>query len=317
MFACQDAMKAKIAELEAQLLAQREKVKCLIRAQNSSRELLRDAYHDFEKCPVCGKKFKSIRYVDLHIEKLHPSHLMAWRSLRVDNPIDPSARVRELETEIAALKALMNEQTKKFAETLALFEQRRLAQRTKGSGDPAPTVTFIEFEPPTPRPRKQPPPPPCPKRPIGQSIVNVTDVDAEEASDTDPIEHVRRKTAKSAQRITTGLPANYVTPAQVAKILRYDHPVYERLQKSARDQLERDFPMDARPRKARPPVPVKKTERSGDTTTTAVSAQNPPELVTLEVSDVSTVEEEEKHDRAPPRQTTTLPLYSDDSDDSM
>jgi hypothetical protein len=65
-------------------------------------------------CPICAKQ---------HIEKLHRSRLPASRSLQVGPPLDPSALVRELEGEIAALKSLMKQQTKKLAGTLALLLQ--------------------------------------------------------------------------------------------------------------------------------------------------------------------------------------------------
>jgi hypothetical protein len=310
LFECQDALKAQIAELEEQFLAQRAKVKLLLRAQNSSRELLRDAYHDFEKCPICAKKFKSIRYVDQHIEKLHAPHLLAWRSLRIDNPIDPSARVQELESEIAALKALMNEQTRKFADSLAQFDQRLLAQRRKCGPTPAPTITFVEFEPPKPRPQKPPPPPPCPRRPIGQSVVAVTEIDSGESSASEPIEHVRRKTAKEARRVRAGFPANYVTPGQVANILRYDNATYERLQKTARDQLEKDFPIDRHPKQAKRRPPVKEVVDSESSESVPASA--PTKAPSSHgVTKVSSGEGEDS-ERGPTVTVTTAPLLMDD-----
>jgi uncharacterized C2H2 Zn-finger protein len=300
MFECQEELKRRIAELEAEAEAYRHKIKMLIHAQDTSRALMRDAYHDFEKCPVCGKKFRAVRYVDVHIQKVHPSHLFAWKSPRIDRPVDPDVRVRELEDELANLRALMNEPTRKFAECLNSFNQRlRTRERPPERHI---TVEHFEFQP-KKQPEPVPPRPPCPKVPITQRIIQLSREDSEDdIGSTDAVDRVRRKAVEQSARIRVGFASNYVTPEQVAGILRYDNTAYQRLMRTARDQFDTDIPMRRRPGTRR----AIESESGSDNSTSESGPRG--EHVT---HDAEEEEEEEDHqpghDAVPPSQ----PLLTD------
>ena len=253
MFDCQDQLKKRIAELEARVGTQHQKIKLLLRAQDQARELMRDAYHDFEKCPVCGKKFKAMRYVDRHMESAHPDHMYAWKSLRIDQPINPSEKVQELEDEVASLRELMNQQSRKYAESLANFNMKLAAYKREAKQRERDSRVVVEhYEPDSshlfcrrkgarddenevPQNEK-----------FKQKVLHVDKDDDKGEVDEDinvTIERMSRKVASEAERIHVGLGCNYVTPRQVAGILRYDNRAYRNLLDAAREQLERDFPM--------------------------------------------------------------------------
>ena len=264
MFDCQDQLKKRIAELEARVGTQHQKIKLLLRAQEQSREIMRDAYHDFEKCPVCGKKFKAMRYVDRHIESAHPDHLYAWKSLRIDQPINPSERVHELEDEIAKLRDIMNQQSRKFAESLANFNMKLAAYKREAKQRARDNQVVIEhYEPDSThmfgrrRGAREDENETHNREPFKQKVVHVEKDDDQGEVDEDMnavIERMSRKVASEAERIHVGLGCNYVTPKQVAGILRYNNRAYREFLDAAREQLEHDFPMpDKKQKKNQPP----------------------------------------------------------------
>lgn len=249
MFDCQDQLKHKVHELEDDVSFYKHKIKLMQKAQDESSELLRDAYHDFEKCPVCGKKFKAMRYVDRHMESVHKMHLYAWKSLRVDRPIDPKSKVKALEDEIAMLREAMNEQTRKFTQSLVNFNKQLDNQKNfeEQRQTVKPSIEYVEF------PGRD-----CPSlstkkmnkktndHVFTQSILHI-EAQSDDENENENVEQAAKRIIKrsnqTAQEIHLGLGANYVTPDQVHQILQVNNPNYQELNDQVRKQIEEDFPL--------------------------------------------------------------------------
>ena len=270
MYDCQQELSSTIDELNDSNQIYNQKVQLLVKPQNQSAVLLRDAYHDFEKCAVCGKKFKTIKHLDQHMKKKHSEHLLAWKSLRINNPIDPSNRVKELQDEITFLKELMNKQNSQFMQTIQNFNARLEAQQRdfERKRKVVPKMEYIdsnrqfnnedldmkildpykfEKEDGVTYPRIISEKDQYNK--FNQKIVHLenhdlNDKDSENYQNFEDAEAwLVDKTGKASSRMHLGLGANYITPKQVEGILRYDNPTYKHFYDAAKTQLEHDFPM--------------------------------------------------------------------------
>ncbi|OHS95528.1 hypothetical protein TRFO_38342 [Tritrichomonas foetus] len=277
MFDCQTELSSTISDLEDKNELYKQKIRLLVKAQNRSSALLRDAYHDFEKCPVCGKKFKAMRYVDRHMQSCHSEHLLAWKSLRINNPIDPSEQVKELQDEITYLKDMLNKQTRQFMDSIQNFNQRLEAQKRdfKRKKKTVPTIEHIEIDP-THSDSKVNYPPIISENyrpnPLGQEILHVEQLTDSSGSDYENIDDacnkIEKKAGKNSVNIHLGLGANYITPKQVEDILKYNNPAYRQFYQSAKAQLEKDIPMPDKQKKKPPKsffVPQSSTTTSTST----------------------------------------------------
>ena len=250
MFECQKQLTSEVEELQDKNELFKQKIKLLVKAQNRSNLLLRDAYHDFEKCPICAKKFKAIKYVDNHIKQRHPEHQLAWKSLRINNPINPSQRIKELEDEILYLKQMLNQQNKQFMDSMLNMRKQMDAKMkdAKRQQKTTPTIEYIEVDPKSKDDKVSYPPvidDNYKHNKFKQSVVHVemsTKQDKYENMD-DAANKLHKKAQKKSEEIHLGLGANYITPKQVEGILKYNNPAYRRFYDSAKAQLEKDFPM--------------------------------------------------------------------------
>lgn len=270
MYNCQQQQNSEIDKLEDEKETYKQKAKLLVKQQNRSAALLRDAYQDFEKCPVCAKRFKAMKYVDQHMKTKHKEHLLAWKSLRINNPIDPSKQVKELQDEIIFLKELINKQNSQFMQSVQNFNAQLEAQKRdfKRKRKVVPTMEYIDsnrqfsnenLDMKILDPNKF-------RREDGvtypqvitekdqlskfkQNVVHIEnrDLKDEDSEDYKGIEDaewwIENNAEKASNRIHLGLGANYVTPKQVEGILRYDNPTYQHFYNAAKNQLENDFPM--------------------------------------------------------------------------
>lgn len=268
MYSCQQELSSTIDELNDKNKIYKQKIQLLVKEQNRSAVLLRDAYQDFEKCPVCGKKYKTIKHVDQHMQKNHKEHLLAWKSLRINNPIDPSQRVKELQDEITLLKDLIKKQNSQYMQTIQNFNARLEAQQRdfERKRKVVPTMEYIDSnrkfndenydmkilhpneyrnEAGVTYPRSIMEDNQYNK--FNQNIVHVENHNLNDDGYYQNIEDAENwlvnKTDNASSRIHLGLGANYVTPKQVEGILRYDNPTYQQFYKAAKTQLEHDFPM--------------------------------------------------------------------------
>jgi hypothetical protein len=177
---------------------------------------------------------------------------MAWKSLRIDRPIDPHGDALQLQDELEKLRHLMNEQTIKFSETLGrlnhkLLEERKDADQRKK--EETPVVEFHEFPPKT---KLRPEPAAvkrfaCPEAPVKQTYIRIKERFNEKGEPPlDPekaVERVAKEVIDKADRIRVGLDYNYVTPTQVKEILGFNDINYRHFSRAARAQLEHDFPL--------------------------------------------------------------------------
>lgn len=270
MYDCQQELSSTIDELNESNKIYKQKIQLLVKEQNRTAVLLRDAYHDFEKCPVCGKKFKTIKHVDQHMKKNHSEHLLAWKSLRINNPIDPNRRVKELQDEITFLRDHINKQNSQFMKTVQNFNAQLEAQKRdfERKRKVVPTMEHIESnrqynkedldmkildpykfekEDGVTYPRIMTEQDQFTK--FNQKVVHLEnhDLNTNDSENYQNIEDAEgwlvNKTQNASSRIHLGLGANYITPKQVEGILRYDNPTYQHFYDAAKTQLERDFPM--------------------------------------------------------------------------
>lgn len=255
MFDCQEQLKSEIEALQNQNALYKEKVKLLTREKNRSDALAREGYHNFEKCPVCGKKFKSIKYVDNHIVRHHHEHLLAWKSLRINNPINPDKRIQELQSEIVLLKDMLNKQNVRFMQVIQNFNAQLAAQKRdfKQKKQVVPTMEYIDsnqFD--LANKNGEIRYPPLIPEDGNYTKFNQTELYIEQndfvrqknyENIPEAIEDISTKAQKDLNRMHCGLGSNYLTPKQVENILRYDNPTYQHFYESAKLQLEKDFPM--------------------------------------------------------------------------
>lgn len=265
MFDCQDFLLDEIHKLKQLNRAMKKKIKLLYDSKERDQALLRNAYHEYEKCPVCGKKFQALKYVDQHIQKTHPSHVDAWTSLRIDHPLPQRAEAEKLKKEIDMLKTTLLEQTRAFTTTMEKFriqQQTFRKQQDEKAKTDYPKLDFYEYN---PKMQSQPNPFQTVKAriPLTQDVLHVEfdssfltesgdgNMDIEEE-----IRRINKQVAKKVNEIRLGHPVNYITPRQTAKILDFDNEKYQRVKRAARHQLQNDFPLQEK----------KKSEKSQEKT---------------------------------------------------
>lgn len=76
----------KIEGLEKDYKSQNDKMKKIYLSYKKADELLKKKSQDFERCPICRKKYKNIQYLDQHFAKHHPVYNEAWLEIRSLKP---------------------------------------------------------------------------------------------------------------------------------------------------------------------------------------------------------------------------------------
>ncbi|EAX90745.1 hypothetical protein TVAG_092180 [Trichomonas vaginalis G3] len=255
MFDCQDYLLDEIHRLKQTNRAMKKKIKLLYDSKERDQALLRDAYHEYEKCPVCGKKFQALKYVDQHIQKVHPSHIDAWTSLRVDHPLPQKAEAEKLKKEIDMLKTTLFEQTRAFTATMEKFRLHAQAIHKHDEEKAKTQVPKLDFYEYNPKMQTQPQPFETVKSriPLTQNVLTVefdssllTSSDEGVLDIDEEIRKINKSVSKKVNEIRLGHPVNYITPRQTAQILDYQNEKYQRIKRAARKQLHNDFPLQTK-----------------------------------------------------------------------
>ena len=87
----QKQLQKKIELRDREYKEQTEKLKKVYNSYKKADKLLKKRSQNFEKCPICRKKYKDMRYLDNHFAKHHPVYNNAWleiRSLKVQEPVN-------------------------------------------------------------------------------------------------------------------------------------------------------------------------------------------------------------------------------------
>lgn len=78
----QKQMQKKIETQKKEMKNQSEKLKKVFQAYKKLEEQSKKKPSDFERCPICRKKYKNIGYLDKHFHKDHQLYENAWRQIR-------------------------------------------------------------------------------------------------------------------------------------------------------------------------------------------------------------------------------------------
>jgi hypothetical protein len=115
---CQDELREAIDECDRSRAALSAKVKSLttsLERARTSQARRSEAIAECEKCVVCGKKFRSVGYLDAHFERRHSALIPAWRSLRTGEAAGQGALMEEI-AELRAAVARTNLELAKRAQ---------------------------------------------------------------------------------------------------------------------------------------------------------------------------------------------------------
>ncbi|EAX98002.1 hypothetical protein TVAG_114540 [Trichomonas vaginalis G3] len=105
----------KIEGLQKDYKAQNDKMKKLYLSYKKADELLKKKSQDFERCPICRKKYKNIDYLDQHFVKHHPVYNNAWLEIRSLKPQAPPQPVQPQQPQIPI------QQTPEFKQLMQLY----------------------------------------------------------------------------------------------------------------------------------------------------------------------------------------------------
>lgn len=79
----------KVKEREDELKNQDQKIKKLVNSYQKANQLLEKKMKNYERCPICRKKYISTEALDKHFAKHHPVYNDAWQVIRLKKPITP------------------------------------------------------------------------------------------------------------------------------------------------------------------------------------------------------------------------------------
>lgn len=253
MFDCQKELKDKIRVLQESRCDSKRQVKTLQKIIDNKETLLKKSYRDYDKCPLCSKKFKNISYLDNHISKYHNEHMDAWRSIRINKPLDSKKEVSKLEMELDTLKNMLHDQTRIFNTKLLEFrkhtdeinkqqmqqiilQQSKRQVKPKVADNPKKENVVLEEQP------KQ--------QHKFEPHIYAVEVSSSDGELHDSDFDIKKQTqvisdaAKQERiRFEMGLPSNYITPRQVSTYLDYNDIRYQDMKTRIRKQLFTEFPL--------------------------------------------------------------------------
>jgi len=229
---CQNELKNMNEKLQKSNLMQKEQIVLLKDEQNRKAALLRQAYQEYERCPVCGKKCSQMKSLDKHIYKDHRSHYESWVSLRKDTPIDHKKDIMILQTKIDELKQQLVKSTSaiRTVPTTVTFEDNKLERAAK--------LTSKQIQAEEPKP--------VPKSFFKQNMINIESLEdsVDDVFDTEKMSNNITKKVKSLEKsISKGLPTHFLTPEQTSHILNYNSMEYKRIKNQMREQLYQAIPL--------------------------------------------------------------------------
>ena len=88
-------MQKKLEIKEKEYKAQQDKLQKVYAAYKKADNYIKKHSQNYEKCPICRKKYKSMKYLDAHFAKQHPIYNDAWLEIRSMKPQNPSYSYHE------------------------------------------------------------------------------------------------------------------------------------------------------------------------------------------------------------------------------
>ena len=233
---CQDQLKNKINEIQNINIQQKEKIQILKKKIKNKNIIINNFNFNIEKCPICDKKCKSKKDLDLHIQKHHNLHLNSWISIRKDKPINFNKEIDILKDEIISLKEKLKEnfQNKKNTENDRKFIQKN-NKLINTEIDNKNLQIFEKIENNNLNQKKID---------FKQNILEINLNNKEINNNKNILNYINELKNNEKFKLSKDLPINFLNPKNISNLYDIDNKDYKIIKQLARQQIQKSYPLE-------------------------------------------------------------------------